>query len=591
MHGLLWAALWFVGAALAQPARVTVHLNRAYRINGHTELQRNLFGLSAYEGAPVPAMPEARKVLTEPGIACLGFPGIVSWCCPAEPPSGGLDGLVKWYESDEAVRMIRDRPLNGDRYMYGKILPACRELGIEPMIYLLGGPPWMMGPENIPLNNDDYARVVVAYVGLLRKFDPQLRLFHLDNEPNAHWYKVNQGGPEYAALFAAVAKALHAAFADARIGGPVLCWPPAWPPSQAGQKNWYTWDGFTVPLIDAAGDQLDFFDFHMYDFTLDQALEEITTLENELRLRRGREVPILITESGLPLTEAEWRDPAAHWAKRTLPWERYLLALLDHPDKVASNQMHDLSAIAGQWFRFANWEDPVNQTPTYWLYWVMRHVRGTRLVVEQPARSPVESLACADRDRAAVLLFNDSDSPQGVNLTFRSAPPGAAVKWDRIYLAADKRFVHDSGEGARLTLPPYATATATTGFSSPARFPVTAERLEFFGGSVMNEFPPGSGAMAVAVTLPPEAVTGAVSARIRVGTLGNASGEKLTMTFDRRAYDLKSGTYFQEVFLSRLPSAGEHRITFTCRSTPDVIEQRPGDHRLRVSSATLVLER
>jgi len=586
------ALLPLMRAAHAAPLRATVHVDQAYAINGHTEIQRNLFGLSAYEGAPIPAMPEMRQVLTEPGITCLGFPGLIDWCCPSQPPPGGVEALVEWYQSDEAVRMIRDRPLNGDRYMYGRILPACREMGIEPMVYLLGGPPWMMGPEDIPLNNDEYARVVVAYVGLLRKLDPQLCLFHLDNEPNARWFKANKGGPEYTELFTTVAKALHAAFPDARIGGPVLCWPPAWPPAQEGQRNWYTWEGYTLPLIDRAGDQLDFFDFHVYGFTLDQALEEITTLENALRLRRGREVPILITESGLPLTEAEWRDPVAHWEKRTLPWERYLLALLEHPDKVAANQMHDLSAVAGQWFRFMNPDDPVNQTPTYWLYWVMRHLRGTRLVTGPPPGSPVRVWASVEARRVAALLFNDSGSEQPVAVALRGAAGQSSARWDRIHVdRTAKRFVHDSGEGAELVLPPFATAALHADLPAAPNATPAVERLEFFGETVMNEFPPEGGTLSVSVTVPAEALKGARSARVRVGTLGNAPSESLTMAIGGLTYELQSGTYFQEVALAHVPAGGRQAVTFACRSTPEVVAKRPGEHRLRVSSVTVVIER
>jgi uroporphyrinogen-III decarboxylase len=48
--------------AVAAPLRIAVHPDQAYSINGHTEVQRNLFGLSAYEGATLPAVPEAREV-------------------------------------------------------------------------------------------------------------------------------------------------------------------------------------------------------------------------------------------------------------------------------------------------------------------------------------------------------------------------------------------------------------------------------------------------------------------------------------------------------------------------------------------------
>ncbi len=78
------------------------------------------------------------------------------------------------------------------------------------------------------------------------------------------------------------------------VGGPVLCWPPAWPPAPKGISNWYTWDDYTMPLINIAGDELDFFDFHYYGLDVDIAAEEVQTVENALILRRGRRVPVAI---------------------------------------------------------------------------------------------------------------------------------------------------------------------------------------------------------------------------------------------------------------------------------------------------------
>lgn len=579
-----------LAGAVGAPINFTVDATRGYSINGHPTIQRNVFGLSAYEGAPIPATPEGRELLRRAGITCLGFPGVIGWCAPESLPADGMLGVLRWYESEDAVRMIRDRRLDGDRYMYGKILPGCREISIEPMIYLLGGPQWALGEENIPRDPEQYAALVAAYVKLLRKFDPKLRLFHLDNEPNAHWYKVNKGGADYAKLFVTVAKALKAAVPDALLGGPVICWPPAWPPAQTGQRNWYTWEGWTLPLLDIAGEHLDFFDFHIYGFTTDQALEEVTTLEVELRHRRGREVPILITESGLGLTKEDWHDPAAHWQKRTLPWARYLLALLEHPDKVHSNQMHDLSAVAGEWFRFANWEDKEEQTPTFWLYRLLRHTRGHRLAVNAPPVPGLTAFATVGEGAATTFLFNDTDDGRGIRVRFTNLPEAVPARWERIFLQPDNRFVHDEGEGATVQLPPRGLAAVWAPVNElPPR--VAAERLEFFGAPTMQDFPAEGGEVAVTASLPAQALKGATSARVRVGTLGNAPGEKLAMVVGKQMYPLATGTYFQEVQLRSLPLAGELRLVFRCASPPELVAARPGDHRLRLSSATLVIER
>ena len=573
-------------AGAAAPLPVEVHPERAVSVNGHTQVQRKLFGLTAYEGATIPVLPDQREWLRQAGITCLGFPGVIGWCAPEQPPADRA-ALQQWYASDEAAQMIRDRPLNGDRYMYGRLLPACRELGVEPMVYLLGGPAWAMGPESIPNDADEYAELVCAYVGLLRRFDPELRLFHLDNEPNARWFKANQGGPEYAQLFVTVARELHARFPDARIGGPVLCWPPAWPPSQEGQANWYTWDQWTMPLIEAAGDELDFFDFHLYNFALDQALEEITLLANTLRLQRGREVPILITESNLALSEAAWRTPAQHFALRTLPWERYLLALLEHPDQVESLQMHDLSAIAGDWWcRFLNWDDPVAQTPTFWLYRLMRHLRGTR--VEVTHEGPLDAFATRDGRQAACLVLNDTDQAAEVAVSFAGRPEGAQLTWERIYLAPDGTFVHDEGvvpepSGAStVPVPPRGTVVLTTelpGMPEPA---VGAELAELYGDRVMNEIGAPGDTVTITVNVPGEALAGAERAEARLGLLGSEADDRMRLTLAGAEYEVPTGTYYAVIPLRRLPSAGPNELRFT-------LDERPREHRLRVSCATLAV--
>jgi len=577
-------AVCLLGVADMPRVRVTVDTDCAYVVNGHVEVHDMIFGWTAYEGAPTPAT-EKREALRAAGVSCLGFPGALRWC---SPPSSEAGDPGAWYRTDAALHEITSaEPLNGARYMYGKILPACRDLGIEPMVYLLDGPEWAMGPENVPAAPAQYAELVAGYVSVLRRIDPGLRWVHLDNEPNAHWYRAGKSGKDYGGIFRAVAEAVHRAHPDVMIGGPVLCWPPAWPPSQSGHPNWYTWDVWTIPFLDAAGDQLDFFDYHDYDNTPDVLLEEITTIENELRLRRGREVPIVISECGIRLTEAEWRDPATHWEKRTAPWARHLLAMLEHPDKVYSAQLHDLSAPANGWFRIM--AEPPHHTPTYWLYWVFRHIRGQRVRATCDGGADVRVFAARKGMRAAVLVFNDRPDSASVTLEFKGSGVLAGVRWDRLELDAKaNRVVHDSGTGAEIEVAPRGIACvyAEVCGGRPTR---RAERLEFFGGSVMNEF--DGSEVAVEVAMPAGALQRGASARLRVGTLGNSPQDKLTVTLDDHTYPLQGGLYFQEVPLRELPQSEKSQLVFRCDSDKEAVRSRPGDHRLRVSSATLVLER
>ncbi|MDB6109342.1 MAG: uncharacterized protein JWR69_1092 [Pedosphaera sp.] len=604
-------------AAQSNSTEVVVDVRNAYRINGHDQVQSNDFGVTAYQGATRPVTPTGAAIIKQAGLTVLGFPGNIAWCAPAKKPADGAEGIARWYASDEAKQMIRDRPLNGDRYEYGRILPACRQNGVEPMVYLLGGPDWILGPEGIPNDDNLYTALIVGYVGLLRQFDPHLRLFHLDNEPNAHWWKANKSGQDYGRLFNVVAKALHAKYPDLLLGGPVLLWPPAFPPNQPGQPNWYTWPQWTIPFLDTALDQSDFFDFHHYDSEsrenrreyIESALEEVNLISNEMS-RRGKLKPVAITECGLALTEEDWQDPAKHYRRRTYPWAHFLISLLERPDKVMTVQMHDLSAVAGQWYKFLA-DDPdgfsmsetidpkklQTQPPTYWLYWLFRHTRGTRLVATAGNALNLTLFATRqhlrDGDEAAVFMVNDRDTPRPNNVIFLGAPASAVVRWERLYLSTStNEVVHESGTGTIPAMPPRSLLVAWVAVPAETPLHPVQERSELLGETVLQEFPePGSpgadrpdATVTIPVVIPPAALLGATSVGVSVGTQGNASQDKLTMVFDGQSYPLKGGVYFQEVPLRSLPTAGQHEVRFN-------LNHREGSHRLRISCITLKIER
>jgi hypothetical protein len=603
--------------AQSDSAEVVVDVRNAYRINGHDQVQSNDFGVTAYQGATRPVTPTGGAIIRQAGLTVLGFPGDMGWCAPPKKPADGAAGIARWYASEEAKQMIRDRPLNGDRYEYGRILPACRQIGVEPMVYLLGGPDWILGPEGIPADENMFAALIVGYVGLLRQFDPHLRLFHLDNEPNAHWWKVNKSGQDYGRLFNVVARALHAKYPDLLIGGPVLLWPPAFPPSQPGQPNWYTWPQWTMPFLDTAWDQSDFFDFHHYDADsrenrseyIESALEEVNLISSEMA-RRGKIKPVAITECGLGLTAEDWQDPGRHWRRRTYHWAHFLISLLERPDKVMTVQMHDVSAVAGQWYKcLADDSDGFNmseaidpkklqtQPPTYWLYWLLRHTRGTRLVASGSNCSDLTLLAtrrqARDGDEAAVVLINDRDVVRTINLNFLGVSGAAPLRWERLYLASGtNEVVHESGNGILPRMPPRSLMVAWVAVPTGTPLHPIQERLELLGDAVLQEFPePGSpgadrpdASVIIPVDIAAAALPGATSVGVSVGTQGNAAQDKITMVFEGHSYPLKGGVYFQEVPLRSLPTAGRKVVRFD-------LAHREGSHRLRISCMTVKIER
>ena len=125
-------------AAFGQVVKVEVQADTVYEINGVDQIQSAVFGVTAYEGAPWPAQEQWRDVIADSGIACLGFPRS-GMSTPDKAPESIAD-IVAWYDSDAAASDMTDGNLNGSRHLYGQILPACRQLGIEPMMYVFGTP-------------------------------------------------------------------------------------------------------------------------------------------------------------------------------------------------------------------------------------------------------------------------------------------------------------------------------------------------------------------------------------------------------------------------------------------------------------------
>ncbi len=116
---------------------------------------------------------------------------------------------------------------------------------------------------------------------------------------------------------------------------------------------------------------------------------------------------------------------------------------------------------------------------------------------------------------------------------------------------------------------------------------VSSERVELYGDSVMNEIDEPGQSVAVTVQVPggrTEVLEGALSAQAHIGLLGSDAGDRLRMSLGGEDYALPAGTYFAVVPLRELPSAGANELVFT-------LDDRPEEHRLRVSCATLVIER
>lgn len=531
----------------------------AVDVDAHTNLvlgQRrtidgNLFGITAFQGFPSVIADRdlrARVGALRPG--CFRFPGPVAWFAPK------ADDLA-WYDSDQAQREFETTLLFGARYPFGRFLPVVREMGAESMISLGGPPPFLKqeGTGN-PSNFDKWAEYCKAYVGLWKRVDPDLRLVQIWNEPNASWYndpRTRESDISATELHIQMAnkvgRAIKARFADVQVGGPVLCWPPAWPPNQQGHRPWYTFESWTRPWLAQTKDAVDFFDFHVYDVAPDDFVVQTEMVYNEAQILQRRHLPIWITESGYRLNEAERKDPAAIWQKRMLPYERLLLlGILPHADKVVGNLIHDLSASH---FRVVG-GDPFNLDPTYWLLWILRDLRGTRLVADSSA-ADVLAFATMEDDRVTVVLFNDDESSRTVDLNV-SMPTGywtgprvraigqnAAGVCERKSLEVSMARAGGRASGT-ISLPGFATVSLNFHMQNFGQTSRSRVIREYFGDKTLQFLKHGE-PVSVGIDVP---AMNADNGVLRVGLLGPDGEESPQATFNDVPISLKP-TALQEI--------------------------------------------
>ena len=521
----------------ATPVRVNVDATTAIVTGDTARISANLFGITAFEGGPAMVADldyRARVLALRPG--CFRFAGNIQWCSPP-----GFD--PSWYGTPAALKQFGEILLFGSRYPTGRFLPVVRQLGAEPMCSLGGVPEFLKleGTRN-PADFDKWAAICVAYVGLWKVVDPDMRLVQIWNEPNAHWYKDPRAGDHGATaanlhidMANKVAAAIKERFPDVIVGGPVLCWAPGWPPNQKGKKPWYTWTDWTLPWLEKTADTIDFFDFHVYSIAPADFAVQVGMLVNQAELTQGRRIPVWITESNINLPPEALADPAAIWRRRLLPYERFLLqGVLPQADKIHGNLYHDLHARRHTLLP----RGAADPDPMYWLLWILRDLRGTRIKAEadHPTITPY---ATVEEDRVTVVLFNDSEEESNVALdltipggywtgprvrVLREAPSGTC-ETARI----ETRFARDGAKATgSLDLPPFGTASITfrmAAFATPVRRQHT---LETFGNRTVQFL---AGGASVEVLIPVTDPTGGKAA-LRLGMLGPEPTDSISCTMN-----------------------------------------------------------
>lgn len=543
----------FTVLLLAAAARAAVNLDASVgiQLGDQTQVDARLFGITAFEGFPnVVADPDYRAAVAVLRPGMFRFGGNLDWCAPpAYDP--------QWFDGDEALRRITQTLLFGDKYAFGRFAPVIRQMGAEPVFSFAAPAPYLRYEEtDRPADFDRWAAYCAGYVALWKRFDPQLRAVQIWNEPNADWWQDPRGKePGAAALHIdmanRVARAVKARFPALLVGGPVLCWPPAWPPDQQGQQPWYTWQSWTVPWLEQTRETIDFFDFHSYNVSPEDFAVQTEMLVNASERIQGRRIPVWITESNYDVPEAELADPKAIWTKRMLPYERFLLrGILPEADKVAVNLVHDLHA---RHFTILP-RGAADPDPMYQLLWILRDLRGARVMADSDDPE-VLSFATVEEDRVTLVLFNDSAAAKDVPLKLalptgyftgpevRAVGEGADGAPQRLTVAPKLERTPNTAHGT-VPLPAHATASLNfrmMNFGVPARRRVTRE---WFGDRTLQFLKPES-PVRVTIRATPDAQA---AWSLRLGLLGPAEGDRVTVLFNGRPLQAKA-TALQELFV------------------------------------------
>jgi len=182
--------------------------------------------------------------------------------------------------------------------------------------------------------------------------DPDLKYFHIWNEPNAQFKEDDKDGDYYVDFYFTVASAIKAKFPDIELAGPVTWCPPI---------HWETWEEWYTPLIDrmveeGRTDLLNYIDFHAYTTwdssnnevgnnyaRWDHVLNAINSVTGYYYGKtNGGWIRSLITETNVHVSD--YTDANKYWYERVMENAKQIMALSFNRDKIELRHHFDLGA-------------------------------------------------------------------------------------------------------------------------------------------------------------------------------------------------------------------------------------------------------
>jgi len=529
---------------------VVVDVDRALTVNGYSQIERQIFGLTAYHMMDVS---HGAQYLADGGIESVGMPVNFGWVLPAGVKTMDATAIDAWFADPKGAADLFFHYAGSDRYVYGKILPPVRASGVEPWLYLQGNVPGHATSNGTPTDDALWGKLAAEYVTLCKRADPKLTYVHIWNEPNVYWFKDSKAGKEYASLFKEAAGAIKKACPDMKVGGPVLCWPPTAPENQKGQAPWYTWDQYSRPLMDAAAGELDFFDWHAYGQPAAVVEGELHIVTGYAQTRHGKWLRNAITETSFDLKKTEWADRTQHFRRRVLPMMRQAFMLLRNPDKIFCQQVHDIHAYVNDsgMYRFMG-DTAMAVTPMQEFYVACKPLRGTRLVTVSPD-TDVAVEAAANGSRVTVALANFGALEKSVPLALRGlARERLRATEGQVLDVVSLRPVLALATNGVVALPPESLTVLTFDVDVAPGFRGTRERNEFFAKEIMARLEDGK-SFKVSFPLAGGTQNQATAAALRLGLKGAGATGRWQVKIAGETVDIDKPGAFVEVPLRGVP--------------------------------------
>lgn len=315
--------------------------------------------------------------------------------------------------------------------------------------------------------------------------------------------------PQFPVLHTEIAKGVRQAGLNVKVGGP--CLPVGYMYSSGYEKGW---NKMLKPFIDAAGRELDFISFHIYDYYTGPQQDILTglPLENVFDLYEaytlqtlGEVKPFACSEHGAtganfnllcdPTKSNKPNFKGVEISRAMAEWlhinslNGQVMTFMERPTTVLKTVPHILDRTDDWnpryvWSLFARRDysksGELERTGMFGFYQLWKEVRGNR--IESNNTDPdVQTCAFSEGNTVFLCLKNLADKPKTLSLTSSELPAEALVS--RYYLAADKPVLETDvpvHNWQQTDLRPNETAIFKLRFAGPIEFRQAVNERKFY---------------------------------------------------------------------------------------------------------------